>query len=214
MGMAMGAGSAWRFVKTPGSQPLPDGVSRRYAVFAREASLAGAPELVFDLDKPHMRGITWIRTPASDALVLSCQEKSGGGRWQLQSEQGERLADIAGQGVLSPNWALKLDGEDPVFELSDPRSFARQTVETMLEGDTDNLVLSCEEQAVGELSKQHRSVGGGLVSGIRRFVQGRDWVLELQQAALSRVQEAPETRIAVQALALAAIVALEFGSPD
>ncbi|MCK7612078.1 hypothetical protein [Roseibium sediminicola] len=208
----MGKGTRLRFVKTPGSLPLPDGVSRQYQVFA--GSAAGEPELSFDLDKPHMRGTTWVRSPVVNGLVLSCLEKVGGGRWALQTVQGDTVAEIAGKGVLTQSWHLSFPGSGPVLELADPKSFAKQVVRTMLDGETEGLVLTLNQDPVGGLAKQHRSSGGGFLSGMKRFVQGRDWVLDLQRPAMDVASISTGHRIALLALSLSAIVSLEFSSPD
>lgn len=208
----MGMETGLRFVKTPGSLPLPDGVSRQYQVFAGAA--AGEPEVSFDLDTPHMRGTTWVRTQAAGDLVLSCLEKIGGGRWALQSVQGETLAEISGKGVLTQSWHLSFPGTGPVLELADPESFAERVVRTMLDGEIEGLVLTSNREPVGGLSKQHRSTGGGFLSGMKRFVQGRDWVLDLQRPAMDVVNISTGHRLALLALSLSAIVSLEFSSPD
>jgi len=208
----MGKETALRFVKTPGSLPLPEGVGRQYQVFAGAAS--GEPEARFDLDKPHMRGTILVRTAAENGLVLSCHEKSGGGRWALHAAQGDILAEIAGKGVLSQSWHLSFPGSGPVLELADPKSFAGQVVRTVLDGETEGLVLTLNGDPVGRLTKQHRPSGGGILSGMKRFVQGRDWVLELQRPAMEVADMSPDRLIALQALSLAAIVSLEFSSPD
>jgi len=210
--MPMGEGTALRFVKTPGSLQLPDGISRQYQVFPGAAS--GEPDVSFDLDKPHMRGTTWVRTPETNGLVLSCLEKTGGGRWILETAQGITLAEISGKGVLSQSWNLSLGGQGPVFELSDPKSFAEQVVRTMLDGDTEGLVLSSDQEPVGGLSKQHRSSGGGFLSGVKRFVQGCDWVLDLRGRATDVASASQGHRIALMALSLAAIVSLEVSASE
>ena len=102
----------------------------------------------------------------------------------------------------------------PDFVLADPKSLAKQIARTMLDGETEGLLLTVADQPAGTLTKQHRSSGGGLLSGLKRFVQGRDWVFKPEQAAMSTIGSERGGLAALSGLALVAIVSLEFNSPD
>ena len=198
-----------RFVKTPGSVTLPKGFRRQYQVFDGDVSPDKVPRVTFNLDQPQLRGTTEIMSGALGNLVLRCDKVVGAGLWHLEAKSGERLAEVSGKGVLSQGWHMSLQGGRSTFDLINPDSLAKQMVTTMLDGETDGLVLMQGEGLFGRLAKRHRTSGGGVFSGLKRFVEGRDWVLEFERSP----QDA-KAEISFLALALVAIVSLEFSSPD
>jgi hypothetical protein len=207
-----------RFVKTPGSIPLPPGVSRQFKVFSGEESLKGAPAMTFDLDKPHMRGVTSIHLEAGPGWSLECTARAGTGSWDLKSETGVSIGRISGRGSLRKGWKLELPGGGADYELADPDSVARQTVRTMLGGDTEAMVLLESGELAGTLTRKHRDQSqgrkAGLLAGLKRFVTGRDWVLDIQQQNGGRELADRETLIALASLGLVAIVNLDLSTAD
>lgn len=210
----MSADLSLRFVKTPGSVTLPDGVSRQYQVFSGNLADGGAPDVTFDLDQPHMRGLTQVRCGPERRLILACRQKTGAGRWELLTETDEKLAEIAGTGTLTQGWKLSLGSSATAIELVDPQSFGRQIIRTMLDGDADALLLTLVGVPAGSLCKRHRSGGGGVLKGLKRFVQGRDWVLTVEGSALNAVTAENGDWTALAACALTAIVSLELSKSD
>ncbi|WP_422376132.1 hypothetical protein [Roseibium sp.] len=205
----MAEGRELRFVKTPGGMPLPENFKRQYRVFQGQSAENLAPVATFNLEEPHLRGVTEVRRAATDILTLTALQVSGAGRWQLTDEVGEILAEISGRGVLSQGWALSSRGEEPEFELVNPQGLTKQVITTMLEGETEGLVLKKSGNPIGSLTKQHRSMGGGVLAGLKRFVEGRDWVLKLDDQPVGANRE-----LALMSFSLVAIVSLEFSSPD
>jgi hypothetical protein len=85
----------------------------------------------------------------------------------------------------------------------------------MLDGQTEGLVLTREGKAAGSLVKQHRSYGGGLLSGLKRFVQGLDWVLDMRQVSeVGEGMAGPRGRVILAVFALVALVNLDLSAPD
>jgi len=205
----MSKGLRLRFVRTPGSMPLPDGFKRQYRVFAGEATSGDAPEATFNIAEPHLRCRTEVEIGDLGNCILSCEQTTGAGLWQLVRDTGEPLAQITGHGVLSQGWRLCCSPGNETFELVDPKSLAKQMLTTMMDGETDGLVLLQGEDRAGSLSKQHRSQGGGVLSGLKRFVEGRDWVLQLEERP-AQADRLPQ----LMALSLVALVALEMSAPD
>ncbi|WP_040440086.1 hypothetical protein [Roseibium aggregatum] len=207
-----------RFVKTPGSIPLPPGVSRQFKVFSGEESLDGAPAMTFDLDKAHMRGVTSIHLEAGPDWSLGRTAKVGTGSWDLTSETGVCIGRVLGRGSLKKGWKLELPGGGVDYELADPDSVARQTVRAMLGGDTEALVLLENGVLAGTLTRKHRDQSqgkkAGLLAGLKRFVTGRDWVLDIQQQNGGRELAGRETLIALASLGLVAIVNLDLSTAD
>ncbi|ASP32559.1 hypothetical protein [Labrenzia sp. VG12] len=198
-----------RIVKTPGSMSLPKNIKRQYQVFAEQSAGRGSPVVTFNLDQPELRGVTEVKRSEASALTLTSQQMTGSGRWQLTDKAGETLAEISGQGLLSQGWVLSCRDAASEFELVNPQGLARQIAKTMLQGETEGLVLKKGDDPIGWLTKQHRSAGGGVLAGLKRFVEGRDWVLKLDDQSVGA-----DLEIAFLTCALVAVVALEFSSPD
>ncbi len=195
--------------------PLQDGVSRQFRLFPDGAPSGEDPEATFDLDQPQIRGVTRVRCRSGELLELICRKKTGAGRWELLTDAGFSLAEVTGHGALSQGWRLSITGSAGTFELVNPESFGQQVIRTMLDGQTEGLVLTQKGEAVGSLVKRYRSSGGGLLSGLKRFVQGRDWVLDMRQ--VSEVPESmagPRGRVILAAFALVALVNLDLSAPD
>jgi|GEM_PF-6943214 len=208
-------GISLRFVKTPGSVQLPEGISRQYRVFRGEDALLGEPEVVFDLDKAHMRGLTKIRQKSGEADRLDCRSKVGASSWNLLTAEGRNIARISGPGLLASGWKLELAGVDTGLELRDPVGIGKEIARTMLNGDTEGLALTMAGVPLGAVTRQHRdgSQGsGGFLSGLKRFITGRDWVLELKGKDVPHQLASGDGLVALASFTLAAIVSLEMSS--
>ncbi|WP_370200776.1 hypothetical protein [Roseibium sp.] len=209
---------SFRFVKTPGSMPLPPGVARQFKVFGTGQSLEEAPAMVFELDKPHMRGVTSIRIGPQTAWALECRSRSGTGSWELRTDADVSIGQIGGRGPLKQGWQLEVPGSNVQFSLANPDSVAKQAVRTMLGGDTEALVLLADGNPAGTLVRKHRDQAegkkAGLLSGLKRFVTGRDWVLDIHEPDLRSKIAPPEQQVALAALGLVAVVSLELSTAD
>jgi hypothetical protein len=207
-----------RFVKTPGSISLLPGVARQFKVFSGDHSLEGTPAIVFELDKAHMRGVTCIHLRERPDWSLECTAKAGTGSWDLISDAGVRTGHIAGRGSLKQGWKLELPRSGAHYELADPDSIARQTVRTMLGGDTDALVLLENGNLAGTLSRKHRDQSNGkragLLAGLKRFVTGRDWVLDVQQQNDQLELAGTDHLVALACLGLVSVVNLDLSTAD
>jgi hypothetical protein len=206
-----------RFVKTPGSVQLPAGISRQYQVYRGDRLPEGAPDLVFDLDSAHMRGLTLVRQISGEVSRLECQSRTGAGRWDLVATDGCTLAQISGPGLFAGGWKLDFPGKEPGLELRDPASLGKQIVRSMLNGDTEGLVLLLDGEPQGSITRRHRDEpkgGGGFFTSLKRFVAGRDWVLELNGAEMAPQFMERDGVLVLAAFALAAIVSLEMSSSD
>ncbi|MEE4012206.1 hypothetical protein V1T76_09110 [Roseibium sp. FZY0029] len=174
--------------------------------------------MTFDLDKAHMRSVTSIHLEAGPDWSLECTARAGTGSWDLKSETGVRIGWISGPGSLRKGWKLELPGGGAHYELADPDRIARQTVRTMLGGDTEALVLLEKEDLAGTLTRKHRDQSdgkrAGLLSGLKRFVTGRDWVLEVQQQNGRLELAGTDNLIALACLGLVAIVSLDLSTAD
>lgn len=207
-----------RFVKTPGSMELPSGVARQFKVFAGDESLDDVPGLVFDLDKVHMRGLTRVHIGRELLWTLDCQAKTGAGIWDLKTDAGSSVGRISGRGSLKQGWKLEMPEGGATFELVSPVSIAKQAVRTMLGGDTDAMVLLKDGDLAGTLTRKHRDQApdkkAGLLAGLKRFVTGRDWVLESQDLDFGHGIANKERLSALAALGLVAIVSLALSTAD
>lgn len=204
----MSTSKCLRFVKTPGSMPLPAGFKRQYRVLP-DAAEDGPSLATFNLDQPQLFGRTECSEIASGDLSLLWEKAVGSVSWKLVRDGAETLAEISARGVLSQGWIMTFRGGPEEFELVNPQGLAKQIVTTMLDGETEGLILMQAGAPIGSLSKQHRSKGGGVFSGLKRFVVGRDWVL-----SFDRELSDPDLQNACLAFALVAIVSLEHSSPD
>ena len=88
----------------------------------------------------------------------------------------------------------------------------------MLGGDTEALVLLEKEDLAGTLTRKHRDQSdgkrAGLLSGLKRFVTGRDWVLDVQQQNGRLELAGTDNLIALACLGLVAIVSLDLSTAD